>query len=162
MSSTIDLAAHRDAQRAAFARVCADHPQLTISGFKTIDMPPPFTDEDIDTHAALFGECVSWVRAFRAAAPGVNTESDLARDCLMSWRKLRGITDHVPHGVFIAACIRLGIAGPRRRGRPDVFIGLSLAAVLLALDAWEGPDGGSAHQTVDAIEEALTNIRVQS
>ena len=159
-SNLVDLTTQRDAQRAAFTTVIAANPTLGISGHKCSWVPGPFTAEDVDSYAPMFAQCVAWLRAFHRAAPGVNVESDLARDCLMSWRALHGDKEHVNLGVFQAAALHLGIAGARRRGRPDIYVELRLATVLLALDAWGSRDhDDAAHPMLDAVERALKAAR---
>jgi len=155
ISTVHTLAASRD----AFARVCAANPALGISGFKCPGIPGPFSDADIDKHAGMFARCVAWLKAFSAVAPGVNVESDLARDCQMAWQRRHGDHGFINHGVFVGACYHLGLAGPRRRGRPDIFIELRLGAVLLALDCWSGQDDGLGHPALDAVERALEKLR---
>jgi hypothetical protein len=149
--------------RNAFARVCTDNPKLTISGYYIPCLPPPFTAQEIDLYTPMFCECLAWIKAFHAAAPatGAGVESDLARDAMMSWRRLRGVTEHVALGVFTAAAIHLGIAGPRRRGRADVWISLRLSTILTALDHWSGPDrfDDDAPLAIEAVTLALEKLR---
>jgi hypothetical protein len=158
VSATIDLARYSD----AFARVCADNPTLGISGHKCPWVPGPFTAADVDTYAPMFAQCVSWIRAFHKAAPGVNVESDLARDAMHAWRQLHGDMTHINLGVFTAGAIHLGIAGARRRGRPDVYINLRLATVLMALDTWTAPghDTDGLHPAIELVEQALRAARL--
>jgi hypothetical protein len=144
---------------AAFARVAHDNPKLTISGFYIPCLPPPFTDKEIAEHTPMFSKCMIWVRAFHSVASGVAVDSDLARDCMMSWCRLHGDKEHIPLGVFTGACIHLDIAGARRRGRADVRVELKLAMVWDAMDAWQGVNGALGDPGLADLEHALEKSR---
>ena len=148
-----------NSNRPAFARVCTDNPSLGISGHKCSYVPGPFSDAEIAEYTPMFARCVAWIRAFHSVAPGFNVESDLARDCQMTWQKLHGDRGHIAHGIFIAGAYHLGLASPRRRGRPDTFVQLRLAVVWDALDAWQGINGELGHPLLKDLEKALEKAR---
>ena len=162
-TSTTDLATHRNAHRVAFARVVADNPKLTISGYYTPCLPPPFTPQEIDLYTPMFARCLAWIKAFHSVAPavGAGVESCLSRDAMKAWAALRGDTAHIHQGVYIAAATHLKLAGPRRARRADVWVALRLSTTIMALDYWTGPDrhDDDAPVAIEAVVNALKAAR---